>query len=256
MKANFKNLVISGLLALAIPLATSCNEEQLNTNIESPEFVSVLEVSDDGTSVINSTALQNVFIETSDLTESELESLSKMKEEEKLARDVYYALYEKWDNTVFSRISNAENNHMNAIISLLKYYNSSDTIVSEVGIFYSAEVQSLYNELVAAGSVSIEEALKTGAMIEEMDIKDLRDAIGLTTNINIIMVFENLERGSRNHLRAFHNQLTSLGIVYTPVYISQEDYDQIVNSPIEKGKQYKGNGQGKKRNGGNGRHHG
>lgn len=256
MKANLKNLVISGLLALAIPLTTSCNEEQLNTNIESPEFVSVLEVSDDGTSVITSSTLQNVFVETVDLTEGELESLLKMKEEEKLARDVYSALYEKWGSTVFSRISNAENNHMNAIVSLLKYYNLSDTMVSEVGVFYSAEVQALYNELVADGSVSIEEALKTGALIEEMDIKDLRDAIELTTNTNIIMVFENLERGSRNHLRAFNNQLSALGVVYTPVYISQDDYDQIVNSPVEKGKQYKGNGQGKKRKGGHGRHQG
>ncbi len=256
MKANFKNLVISGLLALAIPLTTSCEEDQLSTNMENTEFQSVLEVSDDGTSVINSTSLQNVFVETGDLKEGEMESLLKMKEEEKLARDVYYALYEKWGNIVFSRISNAENNHMNAIINLLKYYNSSDTIVGEVGVFYSAEVHALYNELVANGSISIEEALKTGAMIEEMDIKDLRDAIELTTNTNIIIVFENLERGSRNHLRSFYNQLSALGIVYTPVFISQEDYDQIVNSPIEKGKQYKGNGQGKKRKGGNGRNQG
>jgi hypothetical protein len=102
----------------------------------------------------------------------------------------------------------------------------------------------LYNELVANASVSVEEAFKTGALIEEMDIKDLDDALVTTTNENVILVFENLLKGSRNHLRAFNRQLTTLGIVYTPVYVSQADYDLIVNSAMEKGNQYRMNGQG------------
>jgi len=37
---------------------------------------------------------------------------------------------------------------------------------------------------------------------------------------------------TKNYLRAFTDQ----NIVYTPVYISQEDYDTIINSPMETGK--------------------
>jgi hypothetical protein len=81
-------------------------------------------------------------------------------------------------------------------------------------------------------------------LIEEMDIKDLDEVLAATTNENVTLVFENLLKGSRNHLRAFNLQLTNLGIVYTPTYISQTDYDLIVNSPMEKGKQYRMNGQG------------
>ena len=77
-----------------------------------------------------------------------------------------------------------------------------------------------------------------------MDIKDLNAALSGTTNENIIMVFDNLLKGSRNHLRAFNLQLTTLGVVYSPVFIIQADYDLIVTSAMEKGKQYRMNGQG------------
>ena len=85
-----------------------------------------------------------------------------------------------------------------------------------------------------------------------MDIKDLDDHLEVVKNETIILVFENLQKGSRNHLRAFSSQLENIGITYTPVYISQEEYDQIVSTPMEtgsgscinnqnkKGKQYRG----------------
>lgn len=140
---------------------------------------------------------------------------------------------------------------------LLTYYGSSDTIVGVAGTFANADIQTLYTNLVAKGSTSIEEAYQTGAMIEEMDIEDLKVAIAATSNANITMVFENLEKGSRNHLRSFYNQLTILSVNYTPVYITQSEYDQIVTSAFEKGKQYrmngqKGNGKGKKGQGNQG----
>ena len=68
-----------------------------------------------------------------------------------------------------------------------------------------------------------------------MDIKDLEEYLQVATNKNIVMVFKNLQKGSRNHLRAFNKQLINFEISYTPVYITREEYDQIVNSPIENG---------------------
>jgi hypothetical protein len=208
--------------------------------------------------------MQLVLVETPELVDTDLASLLKMKEEEKLARDVYAVLYQKWESVVFSRITVAENNHLNAIATLLRYYGTSDTVIEEAGIFVNEDVQTLYNSLVSKGSESIEEAYKIGALIEEMDIKDLSDALAATSNANITMVYENLQRGSRNHLRSFYTQLTILGVVYTPVYLTQAVYNQIVTSPMEKGKQYKmkgkgngkGNGQGKGNGNGQGNRNG
>jgi hypothetical protein len=213
-------------------------------NMENEQYASILAVSGDGTTSVIEANLKSALVETSELTDSDLASLLKMKEEEKLARDVYTALYKKWGSQVFSNISAAKNNHLNAIVLLLTSYGVTDVSIGNAGEFADAAVQALYNDLIAKATVSIEEAFKTGALIEEMDIKDLTESLITTTNENVILVFENLLKGSRNHLRAFNRQLTTLGIVYTPVYISQTDYDLIVSSAMEKGNQYRMNGLG------------
>jgi len=242
MKTNMKSIVISGFIAASLLVASSCQKD--NMNAENVQYASILSVLGDGTTSVIEANLKSALIETSDLTDSELASLLKMKEEEKLARDVYAFLAKKWGSQVFTNISAAENNHLNAIVLLLTNYGSTETSIGEAGIFADAAVQKLYNDLVAKASVSIEEAYKTGALIEEMDIKDLILALSGTVNENVSLVFENLLKGSRNHLRAFNRQLTTLGIVYPPLYISQAEYDLIVSSAMEKGKQYRMNGQG------------
>jgi hypothetical protein len=239
MKTNLKTLLISGVAA--VTLFTSC---QKDPSTDPVQYAEVLAVTADGTSTFISKSLQSAFVATNDLTDAELASLIKMKNDEKLARDVYSSLYTKWGSDIFSRISAAEENHLNAIIFLLKTYGSADTLAGDAGVFDDSGVQTLYNELVTNGSASIEEAYKTGALIEELDIKDLVTEEAATTNANILVVYENLERGSRNHLRAFYNQLSLLGLTYSPVYITQEEYEAIVTTPVEKGNQYRMNGKG------------
>ena len=250
MKTNMKALVMIGVLFISILAISSCQKENMNS--ENAQYASLLNVSVDGITSVIEANLKSALITTSTLTDSELASLLKMKEEEKLARDVYSALYQKWGSQVFSNLTAAESNHLNAIILLLTTYGG-DTSIGESGIFTNTEVQALYTKLVTDGSVAIEEAYKTGALIEEMDINDLNLSLSNVTNANVLLVFENLLKGSRNHLRAFNRQLTTLGADCTPFYLSQEAYDLIINSAMEQGKQYrmsgKGQGNGKGQNG-------
>lgn len=239
MKTYIKNLVIGSLLVFSFVLAGSCQKDAVN--VANERYASVINVMADGTSTVVEANLKSAFIATPALTVDELASLLKMKEEEKLARDVYAALYKKWGSLIFSNISAAENNHLNALILLLQNYGLTETTAGEAGKFSNAEVQALYDKLVTNGTVSIAEAYKTGALIEELDISDLVVALSTTANANVIMVLENLYRGSRNHLRAFNRQLTRLGITYNPVYISQSEYDLIAGAVFEKGKQYRMN---------------
>jgi len=166
------------------------------------------------------------------LSDAEKADLLHMREEEKLARDVYTTLYEKWDEPVFDNISHAEQMHMDAIGTLLDKYDLSDPVAQtndQVGVFTDEKLQDLYNQLVAQGSESVESAFKVGATIEDLDIKDLDDALARTDNDDLKVVFTRLEEGSEHHMRAFVSNLQRVGSDYQPQYITQEQFDEILS---------------------------
>ena len=183
-------------------------------------------------------------IPAGELSEAEKEGILYMREEEKLARDVYLRLYEIWGLQIFRNIADSEQTHMDAVKLLISRYNLEDPAPSEVGKFSNLTLQELYYQLVELGSKSLEDALKVGAMIEEIDIVDLKRHINVTDNQDIILVYENLMKGSRNHLRAFVSQLESRGVEYVPQYLSPEEYQAIISTPIETGNVGSGQGQG------------
>ncbi len=169
-----------------------------------------------------------------DLNQSESEGLLYMREEEKLARDAYWAFGDQYGLPVFENIAEAEETHMDSVKVLMDKYGLIDPIL-EAGKFSNPDLQALYDDLVEQGSSSAEEALRVGAVIEETDIQDLKERLAETDNEDIKMVYESLMRGSRNHLRAFVNNLERRGIDYTPEVLSQEEFDQIVGTSIERG---------------------
>jgi hypothetical protein len=151
-----------------------------------------------------------------DLTDDEKNWLTYMREEEKVARDVYYFLYDKWGSRIFENISVSEQTHMDAIKTLLVRYGLSDPAESnEIGIFTNEQLQELYTKLIAQGSLSIVEALEVGVLIEETDIDDLNAALLLTNRKDIKNVYNNLLQGSKNHLKAFvSNLVATQGVLY------------------------------------------
>jgi hypothetical protein len=167
---------------------------------------------------------------------AEREDLVFMREEEKLARDVYRALDDLWGMRVFRNIGGAEQSHMNAILSLLDKYEIPDPVGSAgPGEFSNPQLQTLYDELIAQGSQSLIDGLVVGATIEDLDIHDLDTALGRTDNEDIRTVYQNLQKGSRNHLRAFVGLLEDSGVTYDPQYISADEFEQIMSTPWERG---------------------
>jgi hypothetical protein len=178
-----------------------------------------------------------------DLSQQEIDGILHMREEEKLARDVYLTLYDKWHLPVFNNIASAEQQHMDQIGYLIEKYNLTDPVVSdEVGAFTNEEIGNLYNQLVSQGETSITDALKVGATIEDLDIKDLEDYLAQTDNDDIRAAYQNLMKGSRNHLRSFTSQLNNYGITYEPQYLTQSEEETIINTDYERGIMYGPNG--------------
>lgn len=170
------------------------------------------------------------------LSAFEKETLIYTREEEKMARDVYTFMLSKWNINSFSNISASEQKHMDAIATLLTTYNLQDPVGNNTaGVFTNADIQQLYNSLVAKGSISETEAIIVGLTIEDMDIYDLQQALLQIQKPDIQTVYGNLLRASKNHMREFYTQLQNRGGTYTPQYITQQEYDTIVNSPKEHG---------------------
>lgn len=163
-----------------------------------------------------------------DLTSTDTDGLMLMREEEKMAHDVYVTFYNNYKLLVFNNISKSELRHEEAVLSLINYYGLSDPAIDEVGKFTSMEIQSLYDQLIASGT-SVTEALKAGAFIEERDLTDLKNLIETTEMIDIQYVYSNLMKGSEAHLLAFVRNLKVRGIAYTPQVLSVEDYNTILS---------------------------
>lgn len=201
----------------------------------------------ESTTVTNATDFVSLRPEIASLPEQtispeEKDGLIFMREEEKLARDVYSTLYDRWGIQIFSNIAQSEQTHTEAVRTILGKYNIADPVADDtIGVFVNSDLQTLYTDLTARGLMSLEEALTVGALIEDLDIADLQKQIALTDNDDIKLVYENLMRGSRNHLRSFVSQLSSRGVTYTPQYITQSEFDAILASTQETG-QGGGNG--------------
>ncbi len=148
------------------------------------------------------------------LSDTDVTSLTWMREEEKLARDVYISLYKMWRLPVFDNISKSEQTHMDAILTLLNRYGIDDPASSDVGVFNNQTLQDLYDDLIAKGNNSIIEALEVGVDIEVLDIADLAAEIAVTNLKDIKRVYTNLMNGSWNHYNAFVSNLAKRGVVY------------------------------------------
>jgi hypothetical protein len=178
-----------------------------------------------------------------ELSAIEIDNLVFMREEEKLARDVYLTFFERWGLPIFENIAASEQSHTNAVANMLDYYKLSDPVVNDtIGVFVNEELSQLYDFLVSEnndmdvdGDVDVMDALYVGALIEEVDMEDIQHAIDVTDNENIVDMYNSLLCGSRNHLRAYVDRIEDQGIVYQAQVLDQEEVDAIVNSDIERG---------------------
>ena len=165
------------------------------------------------------------------LSPEEVNSILFMREEEKLARDVYLKLYEVYGLQIFQNIARSEQRHMDAVLTLIEKYNLTDPAIDEVGVFSNESLQELYNQLVERGSSNLTEAILVGALIEEKDIIDINNLINKTDNPDIIRVFSYLVNGSAHHLAAFANEYESLtSKPYQPQLLTPQKYSEIISS--------------------------
>lgn len=170
-----------------------------------------------------------------DLSADEIAGLMYMREEEKLAHDVYLALHGLWGAQVFANIAESETEHTEAVRRLIVAHGLEDPAAGNPpGVFENADLQATYNQLVAMGRVSLNDALAVGCLIEEKDIQDINaKKAEVQDEPDIVKVYDHLLCGSRNHLRAFNNNLLKRGVAYVPQVLTQAEWDAIAQSAAE-----------------------
>ena len=170
------------------------------------------------------------------LTVDEIAHMRYMREEEKLAHDVYLHFSNIWGNPVFGRIAQAEQRHTDAVLALLNAYKVPDPSAHKgLGEFVDPRLADLYRTLINKGEASVLAALMVGGLIEEVDIADLEIATASTQRPDLIQVYTTIHRGSRNHLRAFAKVLEQMGVTYQPQKLSASEVQGIITTPMEGG---------------------
>jgi hypothetical protein len=183
-------------------------------------------------------------LEVVPLSAAEEAAIADLREEEKLARDVYLTLAERWQLPIFANIAQSEQTHMDAVARVIALYGMADPVADDtVGAFTSTEYAALYESLVATGETSLADALAVGATIEDLDLADLYEMLDLSANPQVGFLAQNLAKGSRNHLRAFVGALAAQGGSYSAQYLDQATIDAIVAAPAERGVVYDADGE-------------
>lgn len=142
------------------------------------------------------------------LTQQQKTELAYMAEEEKMAQDLYAAFAARYNQRIFTNISNAETKHLTAVRTVLSRYGLADpTSGKAAGVFSNTTLQQTYDRLLAQGNTSQEGALKAGKTVEETDIADLKKSLGGLSAPDVKQVYEHLLAGSQNHLTAFDRWL-------------------------------------------------
>ena len=203
---TIKKILILPILLSSILISNCSSDVNSDTNIDDKQLTPCINIDD---------------LQSEEVSPEEAAGLIFMREEEKLARDVYNTLYSKWGMRVFNNIAQSEQRHTDAIKVLIERYKLDDPLANDIpGTFVNEDLQNLYDTLIAKGDSSLVDALLVGALIEEVDILDIQKEIDEhVDNEDIAFVYNNLLNGSCNHLRAFVRNLSTGHFVRTSIVI-------------------------------------
>ncbi len=241
-------LPLAALLAL---LSVSCQKTEIPTDELVGSFTDLITVSAEGATEFITKSVVPLFENTDELTADEIEFLYAVREEEKLARDVYAKFYEKFKTRPFLNIGRAEENHIAAVERLFYFYSIDYPKLGDEGVFADPERQLYYNQLISRGD-SLINAYKAAAYLEERDIVDYKSVLNDISNPNIKIVIENLYRASVNHFKTMIRHIDALGGSYSPSFLSQDEYETIATGNFLNGERYQIKGSQSRTNNANG----
>lgn len=166
------------------------------------------------------------------LSSAETKALINVHDNQKLSLFVYDSLYAIWGINPFGNIRSAESQHIDFLDDVAENYDvvldKNKSTDSKPG-FITLQAENIYHESISKGSLSVIDALKRGALLEEMSLLVLHEAKAVTIKSDLLHTFDILAMGSKNHLQAFNKRLKTYGITYEPGILEQKDFKKIIS---------------------------
>ena len=111
-----------------------------------------------------------------------------------------------YDAPILDRIAAGENQHFDAVGTLLATYSVADpAAVQPAGAYANAEVQKLYDQWKAQGMTSVQDGHAVGVALDQPDIADLETFGARHSDADGQQVFTHLLAATRHHLTVFPN---------------------------------------------------
>lgn len=200
MKTNLltSSILLSSMLITGCVANNNQNQQPSRGTVSTPSNTPITQT---GSTTHNRSAVQK--------------SLAYMYDEERLAKEVYLAIYAKQPVNQLTKIATkAEVRHIDAVKDLAVRYGVA-TPYQRAGQYQTAHIQSLYNELYAKGIRSKRDALEVGCMVEVIDVEDLQKYTREAEQANaqdVVQTYNFLLKGTYNHYWAFDRGLKQLGV--------------------------------------------
>lgn len=142
------------------------------------------------------------------------ENLQFMREEERLAHELYTLLAEQYPEAgVFANIARSEARHMAAVGRQLDRYDLADLGADLAPGDYAFDaLDELYDTWSEDGLVSLDLAIQVGIDLETADIADLERILGLDSSDPAERTLSALLAGSESHLAAFTSAMENDGV--------------------------------------------
>ncbi len=164
------------------------------------------------------------------LTEEEKSSVQSMMEYEKMVRDVYAIMYEKWQTQAFENLGKKASAAMAAIKLLLDRYNLENPVkdATKVGDFKNVTLQKMLNAMVSKGDKSLKDALEACAEAEEMNMAKIENALKTCDSADLKLVYETLLNETIQMLKSIVYTLSIEGVTYKPKYLPIGNFDKLM----------------------------
>ncbi len=101
-------------------------------------------------------------------------ALQYLVQEEKLMRDVFRNLFERYDIYAFKKAADVADEHYDKLMKLLADHGIHIDVPDTKGVYTSAIFEKLYVDAIEAGSKSLADAMRVGRELESINIMDLK----------------------------------------------------------------------------------